>query len=103
MADDGRLRELVAAKLHKLMGCLAEERERWLFHQLLIRCDRCGEIVPIERATLLVDGPKYGVTVHPAHGSETLEMTLDEYTAVLCEACRRVTSPKSQVESQEGA
>ncbi|NLS78857.1 MAG: hypothetical protein GXY76_16520 [Chloroflexi bacterium] len=102
MGDDDRLRELVSRKLHKLMGCLAEERERWFFHQLYIRCDRCKEIVPMERAALLVDGPKFGITVHPAHGSETLEMTLDEWRSVLCEACREVTGPTSKGEGQEG-
>ena len=102
MSESDRLRDLVAAKLHKLMGCLAEEREKWFFHQLYVRCDRCKEIVPMERAALLIDGPKFGITVHPAHGSETLEVTLDEFRAVLCEACRRVTGPTSKVENQEG-
>lgn len=92
--QDDRLTQLLAAKLHKLMGCLAEEREKWFFHQLLIRCDRCAEIIPIERATLLVDGPKYGVTVHPAGASESLEMNVDEYRSVLCDACNRAMEGK---------
>lgn len=100
--NDDRLQALVARKLHKLMGCLAEERERWFFHQLLIRCSRCAEVVPVSQARLVVDGPHYGLTVKPgdlgdihhARATESLEMTLDEYHAVLCAACQAAVGVK---------